>query len=189
MGNGTITAGTITAPSTRRSIKSTATTSNKLPIAWRWKAENFGPRVDANWEVTPLMVHGVLYFTAGIRRDAVAVDAATGETLWMYRLDEGARGDHAVRFNNRGVAYWTDGQGDERILLISPGYQLIALNAKNGRPIATFGNHGIVDLLPGLDRENIKPGIIGATSPAIVVRDTVVVGSALQLGTAPAFEG
>ena len=158
---------------------------NKLAIAWRWKAENFGPRVDANWEVTPLMAHGVLYFTAGIRRDAVAVDAATGETLWIYRLDEGARGDHAVRFNNRGLAYWTDGQSDERILLISPGYQLIALNAKNGRPIETFGHHGIVDLLPGLDRENIKPGVIGATSPAIVVRDTVVVGSALKLGTAP----
>lgn len=75
-----------------------------LQIAWRWKAENFGPRPDFNWEVTPLMIGGVLYFTAGTRRDAVAVDAATGETLWMYRLDEGERGARAVRTNNRGLA-------------------------------------------------------------------------------------
>jgi quinoprotein glucose dehydrogenase len=160
--------------------------AGKLQVAWTWKAQNFGPRADPNYEVTPLAVHGVLYFTAGTRRDTVAVDAVTGETLWMYRLDEGDRGDHAVRFNNRGVAYWTDNQGDERILTISPGYQLIGLNAKTGLPAAGFGNHGIVDLLVGLDRENIKPGIIGATSPAIVVGDTVVVGSALQIGTTPA---
>ena len=69
-----------------------ASNVKQLEVAWRWKAENFGPRPDYNWEVTPLMVGGVLYFTAGSRRDAVAVDAATGETLWMYRLDEGERG-------------------------------------------------------------------------------------------------
>jgi quinoprotein glucose dehydrogenase len=163
--------------------------ASKLQVAWTWKAQNFGPRADPNYEVTPLMVHGVLYFTAGMRRDTVAVDATTGETLWMYRFDEGDRGEHAVRFNNRGVAYWSNnqpgGQSDERILTISLGYQLIALNAKTGLPAAGFGNNGIVDLLIGLDRENIKPGIIGATSPAIVVGDTVVVGSALQIGTTP----
>jgi len=157
----------------------------QLQIAWRWQALNFGPRQDLNWEVTPLMVHGVLYFTAGIRRDAVAVDAATGETLWMYRLDEGERFTHAVRYNNRGLAYWTDGQGDERILLISPGYHLIALNAKDGLPATGFGNDGVVELLNGLDRTNIQPGIIGATSPPIVVRDVVVVGAALGVGAAP----
>src|ERR1700685_2967588 len=161
----------------------------KLEVAWTWEAQNFGPRADPNYEVTPLMVHGVLYFTAGMRRDTVAVDAATGETLWMYRLDEGDRGDHAVRFNNRGVAYWAGNQGDERVLTISLGYQLIALNAKTGLPAAGFGNKGGVDLLVGLDRENIKPGITGAASPAIVVGDTVVVGSALQLGTTPKYRG
>jgi quinoprotein glucose dehydrogenase len=163
----------------------TRANAGTLKIAWTWKAQNFGPRADPNYEVTPLAVNGVLYFTAGMRRDTVAVDGATGETLWMYRLDEGERGEHAVRFNNRGVAYWTDNRGDERIFTISLGYQLISLDAKTGRPDAAFGHGGIVDLLPGLDRENIKPGVIGATSPAIVVGDTVVVGSALLLGTAP----
>ena len=157
----------------------------ELEIVWSWKSHNFGPRPDFNWEVTPLMVGDVLYFTAGSRRDAVAVDAVTGETLWIYRLDEGARGLRAVRTQNRGLAYWTDGQGDERILLISPGYQLIALDAKNGRPIEGFGVGGIVDLTLGLDRDVVQPGAIGSSSPAIVINDVAVMGAALRPGTVP----
>src|SRR5665213_2240984 len=157
-----------------------------LKIAWEWKAQNYGKRPDFNWEVTPLMAGGSLYFTAGTRRDVVAVDGATGETLWMYRLDEGARGQTVARVVNRGLAYWTDGKGDERILLISPGYQLVELNAKTGQPITAFGTKGLVDLTEGLDRPAVKPGQIGASSPAIVVKDTVVVGAALLNGTAPA---
>jgi quinoprotein glucose dehydrogenase len=156
-----------------------------LKIVWEWRSQNFGRRPDFNWEVTPLEVGGVLYFTAGTRRDAVAVDAATGETLWMYRLDEGQRGTMAVRVNNRGLAYWSDGKGDDRILLISPGFQLVALNAKTGVPVPTFGKDGLIDLTKGLDRDEVKPGRIGSSSPAIVVRDTVVVGASLQAGTAP----
>ena len=160
----------------------------QLEIAWRWKAENFGPRPDYNWEVTPLMVGGVLYFTAGSRRDAVAVDAATGETLWMYRLDEGERGDRAVRTQNRGLAYWSDGKGDSRILLISPGFQLVALDAKTGRPIPGFGKDGIVELTEGLDRDVVRPGQIGASSPAIVIRDVVVVGRRTRAGVCTSLE-
>ncbi len=157
----------------------------ELKIAWQWKSQNFGRRPDFNWEVTPLAVGGVLYFTAGTRRDVVAVDGATGETLWMYRLDEGTRGQTVARTVNRGLAYWSDGKGDNRILLISPGYQLLALNAKNGQVIPAFGSSGLVDLTEGLDRAVVKPGSIGASSPAIVVRDVVVVGAALLAGTAP----
>jgi quinoprotein glucose dehydrogenase len=162
-----------------------ATNVKELKVVWEWKAQNFGRRPDFNWEVTPLMAGGVLYFTAGTRRDAIAVDAATGETLWMYRLDEGPRGQVVARSTNRGLAYWSDGKGDDRLLLISPGFQLLALNAKNGTPIAAFGKNGIIDLTEGLDRDVVKPGTIGASSPPIVVRDTVVVGAALQAGTAP----
>src|SRR5438128_11953484 len=57
-----------------------ASNVKSLEIQWRWKAENFGPRPDFLWEVTPLMVKGVLYFTAGVRRDTIAIDAETGET-------------------------------------------------------------------------------------------------------------
>jgi quinoprotein glucose dehydrogenase len=156
----------------------------QLQIAWRWKSENFGPRPDFNWQVTPLMVDGVLYFTAGTRRDAIAVDASTGETLWIYRLDEGTRGAQVPRTNNRGLAYWSNGANDARILLISPAYHLVALDAKTGRPVPGFGSDGIVDLWDGLDRK-VEPNQIGSSSPAIVVNDVVVVGAALLSGTAP----
>src|SRR5689334_3266 len=102
---------------------------SKLKIAWRWKSENFGARPDYNLEVTPLAVNGKLYFSAGAQRAAIAVDGATGETLWMYRLEEGARGDRTPRNNNRGVAYWSDESGHGRVLLITRGYQLVALDA------------------------------------------------------------
>ena len=66
-----------------------------LQIVWRWRSDNFGPRPDFNLEATPLMIDGVLYTTAGSRRDVVAIDGATGETLWMFRYDEGIRGERA----------------------------------------------------------------------------------------------
>jgi quinoprotein glucose dehydrogenase len=154
-----------------------------LQVVWRWKAQNMGSTPQAAWEVTPLMVGGRLYFTAGTGRTLVAADAATGETLWIYRGDDTAeRG--AVRANNRGVSYWTDGRGDERILFVSPGYQLVALNAKNGLPIASFGADAHVDLWKGLDRPVVEKGTIGATSPPIIIRDVVVVGAALRVGVA-----
>jgi quinoprotein glucose dehydrogenase len=64
---------------------------NSLEIAWRFKTDNLGSRPDFNLQSTPLMINGVLYATAGANRNAVAINAATGELLWMYRLDEGRR--------------------------------------------------------------------------------------------------
>ena len=157
---------------------------SELEIVWRWKANNFGPRPDNNWQATPLMANGVLYTTAGTRRDTVAIDPTTGETLWMYRLDEGVRGARAVRRNGRGLTYWTDGE-EERILIISPGFQLSALDAKTGRLIEDFGEGGIIDLTLGLDRDVVEPGSIGSSSPAIVINDVVVMGAALRGGGSP----
>ena len=164
-----------------------AQNAKDLRIAWRWKAQNFGAGVDYNWEATPLMVNGVLYVTAGTRRDVVAIDAASGETLWMWRYDEGRRGQLAPRQNHRGVAYWSDGRGDDRILYVTAGYHLIALNATTGQPVPTFGRQGIVDLYEGLDRPAPRDGLIGLTSPPLIVKDIAVVGAALQ-GSAPTTE-
>jgi quinoprotein glucose dehydrogenase len=154
-----------------------------LQVAWRWTAQNMGPTPQAAWEVTPLMVGGKLFFTAGTGRTVVAADAATGETLWLYRGDDTVeRG--SVRANNRGVSYWSDGRGDDRVLYITPGYQLVALNAKTGVPITAFGKDSHVDLWLGLDRAKVQNGTIGATSPPIIVRDVAVVGASLRVGVA-----
>ena len=150
-----------------------------LEIAWRWKTDNFGPRPDYNYQATPLMVGGTLYVTAGTGRDVVAIDAATGETLWLWRYDEGERGDRAPRKNHRGVAYWTDGTA-ARILYITAGYRLISLDAATGRPDPAFGDQGVVDLFDGLDRPRPEIGQIGASSPPMVVGNVAVVGSALS---------
>ena len=107
---------------------------NKLEVAWRFKTDSLGPRPEFNLQATPLMVNGVLYSTAGTRRAVVALDAATGEMLWMHSENEGKRGEAAPRqLSGRGLAYWTDGR-EERILYVTPGYQLIALDAKTGAP-------------------------------------------------------
>jgi quinoprotein glucose dehydrogenase len=151
----------------------------QLEVAWRWGARNFGPSGDSYYEATPIMIGGVLYTTAGSRRDAVAIDAATGETLWMYRLDEGSRGAKAptVSRSGRGAAYWTDGV-EERILHVTQGYHLAALNARTGEPIRTFGKSGVIDLYQGLDSLEPPPdGTIGWNSPPLVVGDIVVVGA------------
>ena len=95
-----------------------------LRVAWRWSAANFGSEPEFNYRVTPLMIDGVLYATAGSRRAAVAIDAATGETLWIHRVDEGERGAVAPRVNSgRGVAFWESQDGAGRIFYITPGYQ------------------------------------------------------------------
>jgi quinoprotein glucose dehydrogenase len=159
---------------------------NKLQIAWRLKTENFGPEPEYKFETTPLMVKGVLYTTAGSRRAVVALDAATGELLWMHAEHEGERGQKAPRqLSGRGVAYWTDGQ-EERILYVTPGYRLIALDARTGIPVATFGKDGVVDLRLNDDQEmDLINADIGLHATPIVAGDTVIVGAAHLSGAEP----
>jgi quinoprotein glucose dehydrogenase len=160
---------------------------SKLEIAWRFKTEGLGPRPDYNLQTTPLMVKGVLYFTAGSHRNAVAVNAATGEMLWMHRLEEGRRAElSSRRMSGRGVGYWTDGKQDERIFYVSSGYQLVGLDAKTGRPLADFGKGGVVDLRLEADQQ-IDPltGDISWNGAPIVAKNVVIVGAAHRAGTAP----
>src|ERR1700730_659558 len=158
-----------------------------LRIAWRFKTDNLGPRADFNMEATPIMVNGVLYTQAGARRDVVALDPMTGEQLWMWRMDEGKRGASAPRQGSgRGVAYWTDGRGDERIFTVTPGYQLVALNAKTGIPSAGFGSKGVIDLKQNDDQVmDLETADIGLNSGPAVGNNVVVVGAAHLPGTAP----
>src|SRR6266851_2096532 len=160
----------------------------KLQVAWRFKTDNLGPRPEFNFEGTPLMANGVVYSTAGTRRAVVAIDAATGELIWTHGEREGARGAAAPRIlSGRGLSYWTDGS-EERILYVTPGYRLIALNAKTGAPIPSFGRSGVVDLKLDID-QNIFPdlttGEIGLQSAPVVAKDTIIIGAAFREGFTP----
>ena len=155
-----------------------ATNFNDLEVAWRFSTDNLGPRREFYFQSTPLVANGVLYSTGGTRRAVVALDAATGELLWVHRMDEGERGRTAPRrLSGRGLAYWAEGS-DERIVYVTPGYQLIALNAKTGQRIGGFGREGVVDLRLEND-QYIDPidADIGLHAAPIIVKDVIVVGA------------
>jgi quinoprotein glucose dehydrogenase len=163
-----------------------ASSFNRLEVAWRFKTDNLGPAPEYNFQSTPLMVDGVLYSTGGTRRSVFALDAETGELLWIHRLDEGERGRVAPRqLSGRGLAYWSDGE-DARILYVTPGYQLVALDARTGARVRGFGADGIVDLKQDADQE-IDPlnGEIGLHATPVVAKDVVIVGAAHRTGANP----
>ena len=160
---------------------------NDLELAWEFDTSNFGPEPEYRFQSTPLMVNRTLYSTMGSRRDVVALDAQTGELLWMHRIDEGARGDNAPRrFSGRGLAYWDDGSAQGRILYVTPGYQLIALDAATGQRIDNFGIDGIVDLKQEMDQQ-LDPvtGEVGLHAAPIVADGVIVIGAAFLGGRAP----
>jgi quinoprotein glucose dehydrogenase len=159
---------------------------NDLEIAWRFKTDSLGTRPEYKLEGTPLMVNGVLYTTAGTRRAVVALDPATGELLWVHGEHEGARAANAPRqLSGRGLAYWTDGT-EERILYFTPGYRLIALDARTGETVAGFGHNGVVDLKLDIDQDiDLVVGEIGLQSAPVVAKDVVLVGAAFREGFTP----
>jgi quinoprotein glucose dehydrogenase len=159
---------------------------NKLEIAWRFKTDSLGPRPEYVFEATPLFVNGVVYSTAGSRRAVVALDGSTGELLWMHSENEGARGTAAPRqFSGRGLAYWTDGR-EARVFYVTPGYRLIALNAKTGTPVAGFGKDGIVDLKQDDDQQiDLVTGEVGLHAAPTVAGNVVIVGAAHKSGGVP----
>jgi quinoprotein glucose dehydrogenase len=165
-----------------------ATNFNKMEVAWRFKTDNLGTRPEFKLEGTPLAIKGVLYVTAGTRRSVVALDGRTGELIWSHSYREGNRAAIAPRqLSGRGVSYWTDGKGDERILYVTTGYRLIALNAKNGAMIPSFGENGVVDMKKGSvfgkgQQIELETGEIGLHSTPTVVKDTIIVGSSFKEG-------
>ena len=165
-----------------------ASNFSKLEVAWRFKTDNLGPFPEYKLEGTPLMVKGVLYTTAGTRRSVIALDAKTGELIWSHSLREGKRAAVAPRqLSGRGVAYWTDGKGDERVLYVTTGYRLVALDARTGGMITSFGTKGIVDLKVGVVKGvnqpiDLETGEIGVHSTPTVVGDVAIIGSAMREG-------
>jgi quinoprotein glucose dehydrogenase len=172
-----------------------------LKVAWRWKAgigpapPSLGGTAQSNGdpvlamyrsEATPIMVGGVLYESAGGQRVVAAIDAVTGKQLWLWEgMDEGGRDRKAPRRNaGRGVAYWTDGR-EERIFVITTGFYLVALDAKTGVPVKSFGTSGAVDLMKELHVDFDHVSRIGNSSPPMVYRDTVIVPPALEEGFTP----
>jgi quinoprotein glucose dehydrogenase len=162
----------------------TADNFKSLAIAWRFPTTVVG--ADANFQATPLMVDGVVFTTAGSHRAVVALDAVSGEMLWMHREDEGRRAEQAPRKQSgRGLAYWSDGQS-ARIVYVTPGYRMVALDARTGIPVSGFGDAGIVDLKLGDDQQmDLVTGEIGLQSAPVIAGNTVIIGASHLEGGAP----
>ena len=125
-----------------------ATNFNSLQVAWQWDAAKDGE--DEYYRTTPLYVNGRLLTVATTHRYVYAINPGDGTTIWSYKLAEGIRWQKAPRqFAGRGLAYWTDGT-NERVIVVTPGYHLLSLDAKTGKGDPKFGKDGVVDLMEGL---------------------------------------
>ncbi len=167
----------------------------ELEVAWVWDGASFEAQSGRS---TPSYINGRLYTVAGARRHVVAVDPATGATIWSYREPDTGRWSYSMRADyGKGVGYASI-DGRDVIYIISPGFFLTALDAANGRPLEDFGGQvpvegfpetGVVDLLADLghpydpyDGIPLERGYITSSSPPIVVNDVVVVGNSAEQG-------
>ena len=137
----------------------------ELEVAWTWESADIAlieslqrrylPPLDANGlKATPLVVNGVMYLSTGLAQ-VVALDPTTGETLWVHNPQAYTTGGNASivgPWQTRGLAYWTDGEGDDRLLLGTHDGFLIAVNARTGRPFNSFGVDGKSDLHTAVPR-------------------------------------
>jgi quinoprotein glucose dehydrogenase len=171
-----------------------------LKVAWTWTSPDHEllktlppnpemPLTANGLKGTPLVVNGTMYMSSGLGQIA-AIDPATGMTKWLYNPEaytDGAQAD-VLGWQSKGVAYWTDGRDDERILMGTLDGYILALNAKTGRPITSFGVNGKTDLtteIPRARRHSLhlidgEQHYISVDSPPVVVRNTVIVGSSMS---------
>jgi quinoprotein glucose dehydrogenase len=160
------------------------TNVSKLTVAWEWATgeenkQDFGTQ-PGNFQNTPLMIDNVLYVSTPYNRVA-ALDAETGKELWSYdpKAYEDGQPPNGTGFVHRGVAAWRDsssGQGGQTRIILNSRWRLIALDAKTGEPISSFGTNGIVDLTQGLRREVNRKHYTN-TSPPIVYRNLIIMGN------------
>src|SRR5207244_4143812 len=108
--------------------------------------------------------------------------------MWAHSLREGRRAGISPRqLSGRGLSYWSDGRGDDRILYITTGYRLVSLNAHTGALISAFGKNGIVDLKEGAvfgagQPIDLETGEIGLHATPTVVKAVAIIGSSFREG-------
>ncbi len=163
-------------------------TVSNLHIVWRQSLTPDAPRPmkapppSGNNETTPLMVGGMVYYSTGIGGVA-ALDAATGKVVWNVDPEaatEGGSADDAARRTGgatRAISYYADG-GNGRVLALVGGVYLTAIDAKTGKLIDSFGQHGQVDLRRGQERG--ATGFIWRTGPTVIVKGVIIIGSVVN---------
>jgi quinoprotein glucose dehydrogenase len=154
---------------------------SKLKMVWEWKTGEAPlpefKTTPGNFEVTPIMIGGVLYLSTPYNR-VVALDAESGRELWSYDPKAYADGQppNGTGFVHRGVAAWRDAKTGKLRILMNSRYRLIELDAENGKPVGDFGDNGVANLVAGL-RWETNPKHYTNTSPPVVYKDLVILGN------------
>ena len=156
----------------------------KLRVAWTYHTGDSRDKPSTTIECTPLVVDGVMYLTTA-QLKLCALQAARGKLLWQFDPFESMDAD-TPRGVNRGVAYWEDGN-DQRIFFVARA-RLMALDAKTGKLIHDFGQGGSVDLTQGLGRD-LRGRTYDVTTPGIIYKNLIIVGSTCDEGPEPAAPG
>jgi quinoprotein glucose dehydrogenase len=164
----------------------TADNFDELEVAWEWDGSSFN---GYSGRSTPTYVDGKLFTVSGPRRNVVAIDPKTGETLWAYRLPNTRRWEYSMRASyGKGITYSRiDGKGV--VYISTPGFFLVALDAETGSPVEGFPETGVVDMLADLGHPYdpyegipLETGYITTSSPPIIVNDTIIVGNSAEQG-------
>lgn len=154
---------------------------SQLEPAWIFRADDMRARPATTIECNPLIISGIMYLTTpGLK--VVALNAATGQEKWRFDPYDGIEAGGV----NRGVSYWSDGT-EARIFYVA-GSSLYSLDASNGKPIASFGDKGAVDLYEGLGRD-VRHTWVTAATPGVVYKDLLILGTTLGEGPSPAAPG
>jgi quinoprotein glucose dehydrogenase len=164
----------------------TAANVNHLAVAWTYSTGDLTSHPDAikraAFENTPILAEGRLYVCSSFN-EVSAIDPGTGKQMWRFDPHVPTDVELANSFNCRGVAFWRNpaAKGDAcaaRIFVGTTDYRLIALDAATGKPCADFAEYGTIHVDPG--RKLDRPGQIAFTSPPVVTRGVVVVGSSMD---------
>jgi quinoprotein glucose dehydrogenase len=153
----------------------------KLKPAWVYRCDDMTLRPASTIECNPLVIDGTMYLTTpGLK--VVALQAATGKELWRFDPWNGKGG----RGVNRGLMFWKN--GEDRRIFTPAGSFLYAISADDGSLIKSFGQDGRIDLHDGLDRDVFYLSV-GASSPGVIYKDLIIMGSVVGEGPAPAAPG
>ncbi len=155
---------------------------SQLKVAWTYTSNDKDSGNRSQNQCNPIMVDGILYGTTP-RLKLFALDAATGEKHWLFdpaEDDTSARKDPYAFFKvSRGVVYWEDEKGEDKRIFYSVGSKTYAIDASNGKKISAFGKNGFIDLSENLDREGGTNSFVAGTTPGIIYKDLLIIGTRL----------
>ncbi len=164
------------------SLKQIDTTNvQHLQVAWTYNTGDVDTANHSQIQCNPIMVDDVLYGTSP-QMKLFALDASTGKQKWVFNPFDSLTADKKMFFvlnNCRGVTYWSD--GDDKRIFYTAGSYLYSITAGDGKPVKTFGDNGKIDLHDGLGRD-VSDKFITATSPGIIYKDLIIMGSRVDEG-------